>query len=98
MEIPTTGQDSEICTRRHATGKLVSAPIAPGERALYDREYGSLHCLRCATLWILRGAADKSTDDRERVIRGVCRLHDVEKPDALPDAIRVPALALLDKT
>ena len=73
-----------------------AAEIALAERALYDREYGNLYCLRCTTLWILRGAADKPADDRQRAIRVVCRLYEVETPDALPSAIRVAALGLLN--
>jgi hypothetical protein len=44
----------------------------------------------------LRHAIEKAHGDCERAIRNVCRLYGVSKLDALPGAIRVAALALLD--
>jgi hypothetical protein len=46
----------------------------------------------------LRHAVTKAHDDRERAIRNVCRLYGVNRLDALPSAIRVATLALLDET
>jgi hypothetical protein len=43
----------------------------------------------------LRHAVEKAHGDRERAIRNVCRLYGVNRLDALPDAIRAAALALI---
>ncbi len=72
--------------------------IARNSRALYDREYRSVYCLRCAVSWMVRRAADKPVPDRERVIRIVCSLYEVDQPDALPDPIRGIVAALLATT
>jgi hypothetical protein len=44
----------------------------------------------------LRHAVEKAAGDRERAIRNVCRLYGVKRLAALPGAIRVATLALLD--
>jgi hypothetical protein len=44
----------------------------------------------------LRRAIEKAAGERERAIRNVCRLYGVKTLDALPGAIRVATLALLD--
>jgi len=45
----------------------------------------------------LRRAIDKADGDRERALRNVCRLYGVNRLEALHDAIRGAALALLDE-
>jgi hypothetical protein len=44
----------------------------------------------------LRHAVEKAHGDRERAIMFVCRLHGVNRLDALPSAIREATLALLN--
>lgn len=69
--------------------------ITPGEHAVYDREDGTLYHLHCMSLRILRAAAGRPADERKWVTQGICRLYEVETPDALPSAVRVAAFALL---
>ncbi len=69
--------------------------VTPGERAVYNREDGTLYHLHCMSLRILRAAAGRPADDRKVVAQGICRLYEVETPDALPPGIRAVALALL---
>jgi hypothetical protein len=70
--------------------------ITPGERAVHNRDDGTLYHLHCMSLRILRAAAGRSADDRKVVTEGICRLYEVETPDALPDAVRLAALALIE--
>lgn len=68
--------------------------VTPGERALYNREDGSLYCLRCVTFWIVRATAGRPADDRELAAREICRLYEAATPDALPDAVRAATLPI----
>jgi hypothetical protein len=69
--------------------------IVPEERAVHNREDGTIYHLHCMSLRILGAATRRTADERKRVTQGICRLYEVKMPDALPGAVRAAALALL---
>jgi hypothetical protein len=70
--------------------------ITPGDRAAHNRDDGALYHLDCMSLRILHPAAGRPADQCKRVAQRICRLYEVETPDALPYAVRAATLALID--